>query len=431
MSTKKWHTFSHVKLLLTSVSILKVTIICEGFSSQSIRLQPWRHIYEISKLMIAKNVKVIILSDKVKGQLTHEKVDGIEVWHLNHLMWLPITSRKRMLGVLNKCDPDVVVLWGKPLSSIVLMQLKFIKKPIVWSLDTGVHSLQFLLKLSLREMLSKHHKSLWNEIMNAILPHFLIRRVANSSFVKKIVVPSHYLRNWLLQIGVSPKKVAVLQSTLNENHRSKTLISKDAYKADLGFQKEDFIITYMGSPCTLRGSDTVIRSIPIILANRKIDLKCLILSRIFVDDNLDHLQSEEKYLKVLVNKLGIENKVRIISGSLEKEQLMRFIQVSDVVVLPFKLLQSEIPLSVLEAMSLGKVVVTTKVRTLQEIAGENRCVLIESSDPRRLARAILEIANGNKDVEVIIRNAQKFTSFLPSWTAVADKTISILEKAAL
>jgi glycosyltransferase involved in cell wall biosynthesis len=141
------------------------------------------------------------------------------------------------------------------------------------------------------------------------------------------------------------------------------------------------------------------------------------------------LRSEEKYLKELIEKLRVENRVILISGNLKKEQLMRFIQVSDVVVLPFKLLQSEIPLSVLEAMSLGKVVVTTKVRTLQEIVGKDRGILIEPNDPIILARAILDIANGEKDLEKIVMSARKFTSSLPSWDTVTDKTISILENS--
>lgn len=413
------------------MDVLNVTIICQGFSASLIHLQPWRHIYEVSRLALAKGIKVTILSDRVKGRPASEKVGKIEVLHLNHLMWLPIIKRRKILDVLKKSEPDVIVWCGKPLSCVSLVRLSVIRKPIVWSLESGVHSLRVLLRLSLRELLSRHHRFLWNEILNALFPRFLIRRTANSSLVKKVVVPSRYIRNWLLGIGIAPRKVTVIQSTLDEYYRSASLISTDAYKAILGFQKRDFIVTYMGSPCTLRGSDTVIRSIPIILANQKIDLKCLILSRRPMGNIFDHLRSEEEYLRELVDKLKIKKIVKIIPGILKKEELLRFIQVSDVVVLPFKLLQSETPLSVLEAMSLGKVVVTTKIRTLQEIAGENRGVLIESSNPHRLARAILEILNGKKDVEMIIRNAQKFTSSLPSWTAVAHKTTSILEEAAL
>jgi glycosyltransferase involved in cell wall biosynthesis len=381
--------------------------------------------------MIAKGIKVTVLSDRVKGQPTSERVDNIEVLHLNHLMWLPIIQRGKMLDVLEKNNPDVIVWCGKPLSCVSLVQLRFIKKPIVWSLESGVHSLQVLLRLPLRELLSKYHRFLWNEILNALFPRFLIRTIANSSLVKKVVVPSRYLRDWLLGMGVLSGKVTVIQSTLDEYHRSPSLISKDVYKTNLGFQREDFIITYMGSPCTLRGSDTVIRSVPIILANRKSDLKCLILSRGSIDGDFHHLKDEEKYLRELINKLRVGNRVKIIPGMLKKEELVQFMQVSDVIVLPFKLLQSEIPLSVLEAMSLGKVVVTTKIRTLEYIVGKNRGVLVESSDPHQLARAIIEIADGKKDTEMIMKNAQKFTSSLPSWTAIAHKTISILEKAAL
>lgn len=408
---------------------MNVTVICQGFINSSIHLQPWRHVHEVFRLMVAKGFEVTLLSDEAKGLPASEKVGGLEVLRLNHLMWLPLINKKRLLDVLKKREPDVIVWVGKPLSCVSLALLGFTKKPIVWIVESGVHNLRSLLGLSLKEILSRHHGFLWNEILNAIFPRFLIRKVGNSSLVKRVIVPSQYLENWLLKIGVPPRKVTVIPSALDEYYRNLPMISNGVSRTKLGFHDEDYIVTYMGSPCTLRGVDVVVRSIREILDKQNLALRCFLLSRGSAGNDIDHLKSEEKYLENLIRKLRLDSNVQIVSGLLSREELLQFIETSDVVVLPFKLLQSETPLSVLEVMSLGKVVVTTRIRTLEEIIGKDRGLLIESSEPQQLAEAILKIANGQMNLEKIKANARKFAFSMPSWRDVAERTISVLEEA--
>lgn len=363
-----------------------MTIVCEGFNDSSIRLQPWRHIYELCRFMIRKGVSIKIFSDMAKGKGPSERVDDIEVLHVNRLLWLPIIKRRKMLRLLEESHADVILWSGRPLSCMSLARLSKVKKPVVWMVEAGVHDVRSVLRLSMREIWSRHHRFLWNDILNALFPRRLIRSVANSSSVAKIVVPSRFVKDWLLAMGVSQGKISVVQSTVDECFRRQLLPSVDTCKSAQGLDKKDLVVAYMGSPCTIRGSDTLVRSISMVLANRRIDLKCLILSRRPMESTRGHLRSEEEYLVNLVRELGLEDIVEIVSGTLDRQKLMWLIQASDVVVFPFKLLQAEIPISILEAMSLRKVVVTTRIRTLQEIAAGNRALLIEPGTRMRSPR---------------------------------------------
>jgi glycosyltransferase involved in cell wall biosynthesis len=378
--------------------------------------------------MTARGIKVTVLSDHVGGQVPRERIGEIEVLHVDNLMWLPLLGKKRILKILEESKPDVIVWCGRPLSSVALMRLGHAKKPLVWVFESGVHNLKSLLHLSWREISSRHHGFLFNEILNSIFPRFIIRITANSSTVKSIVVPSSYIEKWLLRIGVLPHKLVVIQSAVDEYYRidrsSSGTLNKDSPKT-----KKDFVVTYMGSPCTLRGSDVVVQSIRGVLDRRRLALRCFLLSRGSSGNDHDHLRSEEKYLEKLIDRLRLSNNVQIVSGLLTREELVRFIQLSDAIVLPFKLLQSEVPLSVLEVMSLGKVIVTTRIRTLEQIVGKDRGVLIESSDPQQLAEAILQIANGKIDSRKIKANAKEYASSIPSWVDVTERTISVLENA--
>jgi glycosyltransferase involved in cell wall biosynthesis len=411
---------------------MHIVVICEGFCHSSIYLQPWRHVYEISKHIVAQGKRVTILSNYAERLPTFEKIEGIDVLHLQHLMRLPITKRKYLQIVLKMIKPDVIVWFGKPLSCISLARMRFANKPIVWMVESGVHSLGHIMSLSLREIFNRNH-DLLNELLNSVFPHFIIRAVANSPIVKEVIVPSQQLKQWLLGLGVSPKKLTVITSGLRaynqEQPAARLFPSLEDVRQKLGFQNSDFVLTYLGSPCTLRGPDTVIRSLPLLYRMTRRKIKLLLLSRGVLDNNPGHLKDEENYLQKIIAELKLGNKVKLISGVLSREELNQFMCMSDLIVLPFKLLQCEIPLSVYEAMSIGKVVVATRIRSLEEIVGVDRGILIESSEPHQLARAIEEIINGKRDMSALGRNAQKYASSLPKWPEVASEHDSIFERA--
>jgi glycosyltransferase involved in cell wall biosynthesis len=380
--------------------------------------------------MIRNGVRVTILSDMAKDKGSSERFDNIEVLHVSQLFWLPIIKRRKMVRLLEESRADVILWSGRPLSCLSLAGLSKVKKPIVWMIEAGVHDVRSVLRLSAGEIWNRHHTFLWNDILNALFPRRLIRRVANSSSIAKIVVPSHLMREWFLRIGVLSGKVVVIESALDEYFREFAKLAIDKGENTLGLNKRHLVVTYAGSPCTIRGSDTFVRGVQIVLAKRSVDLRCLILSRRPIDNSCPHLQREEEHLRKWVTKLGLADVVTIIPGMLDQHRLTALIQASDVVVFPFKLLQSEIPLSVLEAMSLGKVVVTTRIRTLQEIAGGNRALLIEPGDQHALAEAVLCVVDHNKEAQEMTIAAQRFASSLPSWESIGEKTLSIIRAAA-
>jgi glycosyltransferase involved in cell wall biosynthesis len=379
--------------------------------------------------MIRNGVSVTIFSDIAKDKGTSEKFDYIKVLHVNQLFWLPIIKRRKMLRLLEESRADVILCSGRPLSCVSLARLSNVKKPIVWMIEAGLHDVRSVLRLSAREIWKRDHTFLWNDILNALFPRRLIRCVANSSSIAKIVVPSNLMRERFLRIGVLSEKVVVIESGLDEYFREFAKSAIDKGEA-LGPKKGHLVVTYVGSPCTIRGSDTFVRGVQIILAKRRVDVRCLILSRRPTDNSCPHLQREEEYLSKLVTKLGLAGVVTIIPGMLHRHRLTALIQASDVIVLPFKLLQSEIPLSVLEAMSLGKVVVTTRIGTLQEIAAGNRALLIEPGDQLALAKAVLGVVDHDKRAQEIRMAAQRFACSLPSWETVGEKTFSIIRAAA-
>jgi glycosyltransferase involved in cell wall biosynthesis len=111
---------------------------------------------------------------------------------------------------------------------------------------------------------------------------------------------------------------------------------------------------------------------------------------------------------------------------MSKKQLTDLLLISNVIVLPFKIVFSEPPLSLLEAMNLGKAVITTNLGPLAEIAGNGRGLLIEPGDAEALAQAILYLADHPEQTEKIGKKGQHFASQLADWNQISSEFEKIL-----
>ena len=383
--------------------------------------------------MTASNIHVTILSDKNSDHPNEEKIDGILVNRISHLMLAPIIKKKELIKAILKSNPDLVVWYGTPLSAIYLNQLRSIRKPLIWDVDRDLHSLKILSGISFREILRPHHNSLWSQVITALFPRLVIRIVANSALISKIVVPSRSLKMSLCKIGVESRKIAIVPSTIEKVASNCLSIDENnrESKKNAGFIADDFIVAYFGSPCTLRGVDTAVFSMRKILMKRQ-DIKLVIFSRRDLGESAvadGYLETEEENLTKLVKKLGLGEHVKIIPGMLGELELKQYLYASDVIALPFKLVLSEPPLSILEAMSMGKAIVTTNLGSLSEIVGDDRGILIEPNSAEALAQAVLFLADHPEESALIGKNAQRFVASLPDWEHVALQFAEVLNEA--
>jgi glycosyltransferase involved in cell wall biosynthesis len=382
--------------------------------------------------MTTQAISVTIVSDRNSTQPQTEKIDEILINRISRIMLAPLIKKRELIRTILKNNPDIVIWYGTPLSAIYLTQLRSIGKPVIWDIDTDLHSLKIFSRISFREMFHPHHNLLWQQILTAICPRFVIRGVANSALISKIIVPSQYFKESLCKIGIDPGKITVIPSTIemDDLNRSNAREKTKELRKKMGFKPEDFIVTYFGSPCTLRGVDTVIRSIQKTLMKLK-NIKLIVLSRRELGKSTaaqEHFITEEEYLKKLVRKLEVEDRVEIIPGILNKSRLKQYIYTSDVIALPFKLIFSDPPLSVLEAMSFGKVVVTTNLGSLCEIVRNDRGILIEPGRSDALAQVFLFLAEHPEESAYIGKNAQRFAESLPNWDHITLQFVKVLDE---
>jgi glycosyltransferase involved in cell wall biosynthesis len=406
---------------------MNVTVVCEGFERATLRLQPWRRLYELAKRLVGKGWGVTVISDGNSGAT--EVIDGIKVLRIDSLMTAPFLHPQILIAAIQRTAPDVVVWYGSAFSATYLTRFKTLGKPLIWDIDTDIYSLAALTRMPKRTLLNPIN-SMYTHLAATASAPFLIESAANSQLVTKIVVPNNHLKTVLCTKGAPPQKVAIIPSTIELKEREPA--NSQDLRRSLGLAGDEFIVTYFGSPHMLRGPDVAITSMKKV-AQQNPRVRLLVFSRRVVggtSSGEQYFKTQEDYLKQLAKRTHVEAHVKIISGFLDKALMQRYLQASDAVVLPFRLVPSEPPLSIFEVMSLGKPVVTSDLGGLREIVGGNRGVLVKAGSAEDLANAILFLANNPQRCAVLARNAQAFVQTLPSWDEVAEQFERVLTEAA-
>ena len=406
---------------------MNVTLVCQGFECSSLNLQPWRRVYEISKRISSQGFSVTIITDRPPEKL-EEKIGKIRVVQFTGLTLAPFFKKKKLLSAILETTPHIVVWYGSPFSSLYLKNFKSLRKPLILDIDTDLYSLNHLSRIPLRILLNPSN-NLFHHLATALFSNYITRITANSNVIDKIIVPNEHIKNKLYQRGVPQNKIAIVPSTIDVtelgNYSNDTLETKQK----LGMKNSDFIISYFGAPTSIRGPDVAVLAMQQVM-RRDNNVKMLIFSRRALKSDSsgeEYNKTEEQFLTRLIRQLNLRDRVRVISGYAERSEIKAYFHVSDVILLPFRLVPSEPPLSIFEAMSAGKAVIATDLGGLSEIIGKDRGLLVQPGDANELAQAILFLAKNPETLKALGKNAQLFAAALPNWEEVVQRFEKVLE----
>jgi len=180
-----------------------------------------------------------------------------------------------------------------------------------------------------------------------------------------------------------------------------------------------FNICYLGPVFSIRGVDLLLDTVSLLKkSNFPIHL-----------DFLLRTTSIEKDKSILVDKCKerrILDLVNIEAGILDRKFIFERILGSDAVVLPTKFVWNEPPLAIIEAMILGKPVITTNVCGLPELV-EGRGIIL-NPDKKSFHDGIIKLANDKEKLNSIGKKGMEFVKSLPGWDYLTDWFIDTLEQ---
>lgn len=393
---------------------MKVCILCYGFREHNIRLQPWRYISEIAGGLLKKNFDVTIITD---GFSERHHVNGIPTVHIGKLRKFPFQSNNELVSLINSEKPDVILWSISALDYLYLNIFNQINIPIIGMFTGPIYKLSDITRIGTHEIL-KNIMFLSAHIIYASLPTFFIRNIVNSPQFNKIFVMSRKNKEIITEMGGDQNKVVHIPAGIDEYDFE---ISQDynsiIRKYDL--DKRSFNVLYFGSPLTIRGIDSLIKAVSKV-KNEYSHVKLLILSR----RRDDELSREEKDTQNLILKLRIEKNIQIISGFLDKDEVKKFIGFSDLIVLPFKIVPSDVPTSILESMALGKTVISTAVDGIPELLENGRGFVVKPNNEEDLAEKIVFSIQNQDLTKSMGKKAASYMQTYPRWHKVSESVIS-------
>lgn len=400
---------------------MNISIIIANFNDETMILQPWSYAYKIANYLTSLGCHVTLFTNRqsnissIKDSVAEMPLQILPSYNLRFL-------NKKSLEVVKRKKPDVIYWFGNSLSGVYLRKMKKLNLPIVLHISAPYYSLSDLKSLSIRDFISH-----WLHVLTALPPGSLFVRFLNDDTIAAITVPSKASKNRLVELGVDGGKIKAIPLTfIYKGFVDSSIKTIESARRDLGLKDDTFIVTYFGSPKTVRGTDSLIKATNK-LKSKITNFRVIILSR--RDPSVQ--SQEEELLFKLVRRYSLDDVVEIITGRLQKERVKDYLMSSNLIVLPFNIIQSEPPISVFEAMALGKVVITTRTGGLPEIIDSDRGVLIKPGDANDLARAIYCLAQKPEKVAELGRRAKDFVLNLPDWEELGRWTLETLRQATV
>ena len=397
---------------------MKICIVCYGLTENNIRLQPWRYFSEIAIGLSKKNFNVTIITD---GSSEGQNLTGIPIRHVKKLRKLPFQSNTELVSLIKSEQPDIILWSVTALDYLYLNIFKQIGIPVIGLFTGPIYKPSDITRIGTHEIL-KNIKFLSAHILYASLPSFFIRGLVNSLHCNKIFVMSRKNKEIIIEKGGDIRKVAHVPAGIEESDFMKSnefnsIISK--YKLD----KNSFNILYFGSPLSIRGTDSLIKAVSKVRTQHPL-IKLIILSR-RRDGELSH---EEMEIQDLILKLGLEKNVQKISGFLDKDEVKKFITFSSLIALPFKIVPSDVPTSILESMAMGKTVISTALDGIPELLEDGRGFIVQPNNDEDLAEKISFLIQNRDLTKRTGKKAALYMQTYPRWHDVSEHVVSEIKQ---
>jgi len=225
---------------------------------------------------------------------------------------------------------------------------------------------------------------------------------------KAILAVSQDLKNKILHMGVSPKKVHLLYNGIDKSLFYP--MQKDVARNSCAIDINRRVIVFIGNLKSSKG------------CNLLLDAFALLTKRIPAAD-LYYIGAGDQIdiLKKKASEYGSDTNV-YFPGSLRHQALPLWMNASDVLALPS--MNEGVPNVVLEAKACGIPVVATNVGGIPEVVSAEDGILIEYGDKQKLCNALIEALNKNWDRLKISSNLNTL-----SWAENSTKLLDIINTA--
>jgi glycosyltransferase involved in cell wall biosynthesis len=402
-----------------------VCLIAGGLIDSNLRLQPWRYLIEVARQLAGQGHRVTVISDGSDSASVQSLGDGVLVYRVPTVSqpWWRVSSPMRQ--IIQQIRPEVL-LWHVGLTSFAHQDLDgWGQIPIVGIFTSPIYRPQEIFRLGLSKITRGYNLSAVHTL-GALTPRPYLRQLMRRNKWRCLVVQTQTTRQRLLADGLWTRPIEVIAPGIDKVWSASRAKGAPETRAMLGYSPSDKVVLYFGSPAPLRGLHTLTRAFEMARCADP-SLKLLVLSR----RRAAELLKEDAELRQLLQHSPLSQHVQVVSSFLDEETLVRHVAACDVVALPFELVPSDAPLSLLEAQALGKPVVTTRVACLPELAAHGVSYLAHPADPLSLAEALKQagtaLSNHRQDTGLTVGSDRPVSSGR-SWQEMGEEWSHFVER---
>jgi glycosyltransferase involved in cell wall biosynthesis len=184
------------------------------------------------------------------------------------------------------------------------------------------------------------------------------------------------------EYGLDPAKLVTIPHGVPEVRR----IQPDRMKQAMQLEGRTVLSTF-GLLSSGKGIQYVIRALPEVV-RRHPDVLYLILGETHPEIRRREGEKYRNSLIDLIKKLRLEEHVRFVNHYLTQQQLIRYLQATDIYLTPYIDRYQITSGTLAYALGCGKAIISTPYLYAAEVLAEGRGVLAEFQDPRSFARCI-------------------------------------------
>lgn len=382
-----------------------IAFVIYNFSKTNISKQPWNYINRTGKELKSQGYDVSIITDGAKKVHVVEEIEGFRVHRIPKIR----PSYREIISSILKKEKIDLFFWSIGPSSTYFQPLfRELKIPIIGLYFDSLYTFGevFRTQLYLRRL------TLFQFFRNALVPRYVIKNFINSETMQGVVTLSQRTTDRLVGIGCKPERVWLGRPGYDHQ------VNKQKNQQKQTRNSNDTVFLYLGGPQEIRGLNFLVKSFAKSLRQNS-SLKLVVLLRSDNPGDSNRICATCKNLKILAN-------VEIVSGIQTGEIVQDYLRGCDVVVLPFLLVPSEEPISILEALAFGKPVIGTDMDGIPELI-EGRGTIVKPGNEDELKNAILRLAEDRDYTKKLSENCISFMKKYPTWTDSAKKLTDKIE----
>lgn len=345
---------------------------------------PDRRIEREAQSLMDQGHKLFLMARRTPEQTEDEVVNGVRVIRY----FLPFQKKKaisdfiyfflqryllffRLLPVCRKHRIDVIHVHDLPYAFAATATGQTLGIPVVFDMHENFPE---MLKTSFDSKIYQKFKVFSFLLLNMMR----IEEKIACRWARKIIVVADEHIPRISNLGVSREKIAVVTNT-------EEIDSFKAFGIDKSISEkfgDDFVILYIGAFDPIRGLDTAIKAMPLVL--EKIPETILLL----VGDGNNRPELEQ-----LARELRLENRV-VFAGYQKFERIPSYIAACDAGLIPHisnPHIETTMPNKIFQFMAMGKAVIVSGTRPMMRIVNDAKCGLIfRDRDTKALAEAIVQ-----------------------------------------